>query len=1128
MKINDVSIGKLLKIGFAILMLFVVVLGAIAYYQTDQIHRQTEIIYNHPFQVRRAIGSIKANVLMIHRDMKNLFIALDDKEISQDLSQIENWKYDVFKNIDILYSQYLGPKSDIDSLKNAFIVWNSMREETIRILRSGDIKTAAYRTKNYGVAGNQVNILLQTIQKIDEFSKNKSDKLYKASDNLHDSLANQLILITVIILVLSFLINYFLLGAVLKPTKELTIASKRFQDGDMNVRSTNISKNEFGVLSDSFNKMVESIQVKSELDKKFTDLATLLISEHDIKKFFQSLLNALALNTGSQMAAIYLLSENKKTFEHFESLGLDENSRKSFSAENFDGEFGIALASQEVHHLKQVPDDTRFIFNTVVGQYIPKEIITIPVLANNEVIAVISLSSLDEYSQQDIALINRMQITLSNRIEGILSTQKIKEISDELLRAGAYTRSLIEASIDSFVTIDINGKITDVNKSTEEIIGLSREELIGTEVADYFTYPDHARAGYEKVFREGVVKDYELTILNQNGSTIPVLFNAAVYRDEKNKVIGVFAAARDITEQKKVEKELINLNLELINRSQKLELANLELESQKTELASQSAELLQQNSELEMQKTQLSEASRLKTNFLSNMSHELRTPLNSVIALSGVLSRRLTNKISEEESSYLEVIERNGKQLLNLINDILDISRIEAGREEIEITKFNPCTLVKEVINMIHPQAKQKNIELYFAEGDCDVDIICDERKFRHILQNLIGNAVKFTESGKVEITAVKRLDKIAISIKDTGIGISDENISHIFDEFRQADGSTSRRFGGSGLGLSIAKKYAKLLGGTISVKSKFGVGSEFTLTLPLLYSSENKIVDELQFPKIEQMSKFTHNIPTINPVNKTILLVEDSEPAIIQLKDFLEESGYNILVARDGGTALEIITYTIPDAIILDLMMPDVDGFEVLKKVREFEVTSKIPVLILTAKHITKEELNFLKSNNIKQLIQKGDVNRNELLNVVSSMVNPPVIEIEQSNRKIQTIDGKPIVLVVEDNPDNMMTAKAILADNYIVLEAVDGITGIEMAENYLPNLILMDIALPVLDGITAFQAIRNNARLLNIPVIALTASAMVSDRETILAYGFDAYIAKPIDEKIFFKTINEVLYGK
>ena len=990
MNLKNIKIGTQLIIGFAILLLFVIVLGITSYFQSGQIQLQVETMYNHPLKVRRALGSLEADILSMRLGSRDLMLATNNTEQQAAIQLMEVSAADALQQFTVLKEQYLGPETDVDEAYKAFINWKIAREENTKLALSGHVNKVKESILSTGTVGIYREKMMASIKKIDDFALNKTEVLYANSVELENMLNNQLVLMVVAIILLSLIINYVLLRAVRNPINELIVAAKLFKDGDLAARSSNTSKNEFGKLSASFNSMVENIQMKTQLDEKFALLASLMLSEYDIKKFFQTTLNALAAHTGSQMAAIYLLSDDKKTFNHFESIGVDDNARQSFAADRFEGEFGAVLSTRKVQHLKTIPENSRFVFHTVSGKFIPREIITLPIFADNEVVAIISLASVNVYSQQSILLIDRILVTLCARVEGILAYHKMKE----------------------------------------------------------------------------------------------------------------FSAA--------------------------LEHQNRELDAQKTELASQSAELTEQNTELEMQKNQLGEASRLKTNFLSNMSHELRTPLNSVIALSGVLNRRLSKQIPEEEYSYLEVIERNGKHLLNLINDILDISRIEAGHEEVEITIFNLCNLADEVVSMIEPQAKQKNIGLLKATGDYDGFITSDAAKCRHILQNLISNAVKFTEKGKVEISVVRSELNIAITVSDTGIGISKDHLTHIFDEFRQADSSTSRRFGGTGLGLAIAKKYANLLGGNISVKSTVGNGSEFTLTLPLHYASENKITDG------ETIAGFNHSIhktpfkPVAGLSHKTILLVEDSEPAIIQMIDFLEESGYHILVAHDGAEALAIIDKTIPDAMILDLMMPGIDGFEVLKTIREAEPTAQIPVLILTAKHITKEELKFLKRNNIHQLIQKGDVNRNDLQNAVAAMVSPKTSEPEQPRREFQTIVGNPVVLVVEDNPDNMTTAKAILADKYTVLEATNGYAGIEMAIKHEPHLILMDIELPGLDGITAFKTIRNNTQLQHIPVIALTASAMTSDRETILAHGFDAYIAKPIDAPVFFKTINEVLYGK
>ncbi|MBI2418416.1 MAG: response regulator, partial [Ignavibacteriales bacterium] len=606
---------------------------------------------------------------------------------------------------------------------------------------------------------------------------------------------------------------------------------------------------------------------------------------------------------------VYLLSADKSAYEQFVLIGTCESAKQSFSADLFEGEFGLALSSRKMQHIKNIPETTRFVFQTVQGNVIPSEIITIPVLAGNEVVAVISLASIKPYSRQALKIIDALQVALGARVTSILAYRKMKSLTE--------------------------------------------------------------------------------TLKEQNS----------------------------------------------------------ELEIQKTELETQSSELAQQNVALELHKQQLDEANRQKTIFLSNMSHELRTPLNSVIALSGVLNRRLAGTIPDEEHSYLEVIERNGKNLLALINDILDISRIESGRIELDLNVFNGNNLVSEIISMILPQAHQKGIALLHAATVTDIEIHSDPDKCRHILQNLIANAVKFTEAGKVEITTSRVDENFVVSVADTGIGIAEEHLPHIFEEFRQADGSTSRKFGGTGLGLAIAKKYAMLLGGSISAKSTKGAGSEFTLTLPLNCVPGSKNIGVVQKTEIKPALTSQPLVDRNLAAAKTILLVEDSEPAIIQIMDILEESGYKVLVAHDGAEALEIIGQTIPDAMILDLMMPGIDGFAVLSTIREEERTAHIPVLILTAKHISKDELKFLKRNNVYQLIQKGDVNRSELLNTVTAMVFPAHTEpAAPRNRSI--IEGRPLILIVEDNPDNMKTAKALLGDKFELLEATDGNAAIQMAK--------------------------------------------------------------------------------
>ncbi|MDO9510623.1 MAG: response regulator [Bacteroidales bacterium] len=560
-----------------------------------------------------------------------------------------------------------------------------------------------------------------------------------------------------------------------------------------------------------------------------------------------------------------------------------------------------------------------------------------------------------------------------------------------------------------------------------------------------------------------------------------------------------------------------------IEMSEQLEIQNSELEAQKNELQTMTDELNEQNTELEQQKQQLGEVSRLKTNFLSNMSHELRTPLNSVIALSGVLNRRLAKKIGTEEHSYLGVIERNGKHLLDLINDILDISRIESGKVEVEKNSFNISTLVSELVTMIKPQADQKLVGLNFIDSKKEIILESDYNKCLHILQNIIGNAVKFTEKGSVDIIAKVENGHARLTISDTGIGMSKDDILTIFDEFRQADGSNSRKYGGTGLGLSIAKKYAELIGVRIKVASQLGKGSEFTLIIPLKATySEKEIVS---IP--HEMIPGNHYSKMSNTERKAILLVEDTEAIVIQMLDILDEENYTVKVARNGNEALDYLLNETPDAVILDLMMPGMDGFEVLRQIRNRKQTADLPVLILTAKILSKEELSVIKNNNAHQLIQKGKVTKENLLEAIMLLM----LKKEENDAEIKAevfpvhVNGKPKILAIEDNKDNMLALKALIGEKSTFIEAFDGFEGIEKAKEHLPHLIFMDIAMPRKNGFETFKEIRKIAELKHIPVIVVTSSAMRGDKSYFLDFGFNGYISKPINPELLNKEINEWL---
>ncbi|PKM39233.1 MAG: hybrid sensor histidine kinase/response regulator [Firmicutes bacterium HGW-Firmicutes-9] len=988
MKQSNLKIASQINIWLTVLIVLLAGFVVSTFFSLDMLWQNTKSLYEHPLTVRRAVGDIEVDVLYIHNRM--LHLVQDDHTESPDtlIAEIDALETDIYRQLDILYDRYLGPMSDLDAISASVAQWSTIRAETIRLYHTGDLETAQLRVEDQGVDGAQTSLIMENLIQVSAFAMNKGDTFFNDARTTRSDNLIRISLLSVGVLIIMLVAGFLLRRGILPPLTELTNAADSMRQGKLDARVRFRSRNELGTLSASFNSMAGTIQSEMAYRENLASITTALSATADLRSFCQQLLKTLIPSTDSQMGAVYLLEETRQRFVPFESLGAVPASLRPFANAAFEGEFGYAVTTQKIRHITDIPEDVPVVFSSVSGDYRAKEIITIPILNGSDVVAVVSLASIKNYSRESIRLIEGAHSELSARIAALIGWQRILEMSERLQRA------------------------------------------------------------------------------------------------------------------------------------------NQELQQQSKELEMQTSELTEQNTELELQKKQLDEASRLKTNFLSNMSHELRTPLNSVIALTGVLRRRLTNAIPAEEFSYLEVIERNGKALLSLINDILDISRIEAGREVIEIEPFSVHASVRDLIDLIMPQAEQKGISLTLDPSD-DVRITSDADKFRHIMQNLIGNAVKFTEQGGVRVAIRAQRSNVSVTVTDTGIGVSKEELPHIFDEFRQADGSTSRRFGGAGLGLAISKKYADLLGGIIQVKSTPGQGSEFTLTLPL--ETDASVNFSLPVREVEAEAETTSSLTEADSdfSQKTVLLVEDNESAIIQMQDLVGTIGCRVQTARNAEEAFQIIAQAIPDAMILDLMMPDVDGFKVLETLRNAEITAHVPVLILTAKQISKDELHFLKRNNIHQLIQKGDVNVHALKNAITGMFRK---QVKPAPSIVHHMDKNavPTVLIVEDNPDNMTTIKALLTEKFIALGAPDAKACFELLTEHSPDVILMDIALPDISGIDAFHQIRKLARFQKTPVIALTASVMRQDRERILAHGFNGFIPKPIDEKEFHRVINEVLYGK
>ncbi len=480
-----------------------------------------------------------------------------------------------------------------------------------------------------------------------------------------------------------------------------------------------------------------------------------------------------------------------------------------------------------------------------------------------------------------------------------------------------YARSLIEASLDPLFTISVEGKITDFNHASLEVTGLKREKLINTDFKTYFTEPEEAQKVYQQIFDKGFVDAYPLVI--KDHKLTAVLLNGSVYKNDKGLVIGAVVVARDITTQNKIEKELIEAKVFAEKATKTAEDAQLKAES-----ATQIAE----------------DAVKSKQQFLSNMSHEIRTPMNAIIGFTKVV---LKTVLDEKQREYIEAIKISGDALIVLINDILDLAKVDSGKMVFEKAPFKMSFSIAAMLHLFETKIQEKNLTL-IRKYDEDIPevLIGDPARLHQIILNLMSNAVKFTNRGNITISIdllseSKKDVTIEFAISDTGIGIAENKITSIFENFQQATTGTSRIYGGTGLGLAIVKKLIESQNGSIQVQSVLGKGSTFSFRLKFLKTNEN----------VETILPYFHKEDQIKGIK--ILVVEDIPLNQLLMKTLLDDFGFKSEIAVNGKIAVEKVKNNKYDIILMDLQMPEMNGFDATKFIRN-ELKSQIPIIALTA----------------------------------------------------------------------------------------------------------------------------------------------------------------------------------
>jgi two-component system, sensor histidine kinase and response regulator len=701
------------------------------------------------------------------------------------------------------------------------------------------------------------------------------------------------------------------------------------------------------------------------------------------------------------------------------------------------------------------------------------------------------------------------QITILHREEDTPDRQTISKPGELLAEERFLLRTLDDNIPDKIYFKDIHSRFIQVNRAAARWWGFEEpKQVVGKTDFDLFTQ-EHAQEAFDDeqaIIRSGeaLVGKLEKETRIDGQITWASTTKMPIY-DDTGQIIGTFGISRDVTEQKQTEEALRNERLQLEQRT----IDNLRLYE-----------------EAQHARAIADAANQSKSEFLANMSHEIRTPMNAIL---GLIQLVLDTDLDTTQRNYLQRILVSSKALLGILNDILDYSKIEANKIALEEMDFNLEEILRNTAELFSIGAEEKENELVF-EMDPDVPkaLHGDPLRLGQILNNLVGNAVKFTTQGTIHVRVKLVKDtpggnRLQFSVQDTGIGMTEPQINRLFQAFQQADSSTTRKFGGTGLGLTISKRLVTMMGGKIGVQSVEGQGSLFYFTIPLCPACKQPVL-----PGVESLR------------GMKILVVDDQEICRLAIARILDAQAFNTSLASSGSLGLETYLQAARcgcpfKLLLIDWKMPEMDGLELARRIRELTPPTEQPPIIIMVSAAGRE-----------QVVQAvGDIQIDAILNkpITPSQLFDTIVDLQTGetvtanpqpqNRPLELFEkSQPIhgarVLVVEDNPTNQLVAKGFLEKMALSVDiADDGLEAVEKVAAQDYALVFMDLQMPKLDGFEATRRIRAMQRCAHLPIIAMTAAVLQEDRAASEAAGMNGFITKPIDPDELVSTLLKWLAG-
>ncbi len=686
---------------------------------------------------------------------------------------------------------------------------------------------------------------------------------------------------------------------------------------------------------------------------------------------------------------------------------------------------------------------------------------------------------------------NEISSHSEDEIGGLASS--FNHLLHQIIHSEKRYRDVFENSPSGMFQSTPGGELLTANPAMARIFGYeSAQDMMNSrpDVKEVFWVDGSQReALLEFLLVYGDISAYETRCYKTDGSIIYVNLHVKGIKDNVGQIEYLEGNLEDITARKLAEEALKRLNTELEER------------------------VNERTCELAAARDEAEAATRAKSEFLANMSHEIRTPMNGVLGLTHLA---LKTQLNPKQTDYLSKIENQARNLLEIINDILDYSKIESGKLTIENTTFNLEELISNILNLVGQQAEDKGLELnLYVDQEIPHYLEGDPLRLQQVLLNLTHNAIKFTEKGEVTLyvkslgetwNEKERSLQLQFIIQDTGIGLTEEQQSKLFQSFTQADSSITRKYGGTGLGLAISRRLVELMGGEIALKSNYGQGSTFYFTISL---------------QVQEEKQNQYAIPLSQLKGLRVMIVDDNETSREILQSYLVTFGFQVVMAATGFEALRIIEEQADQPfqlLLIDWKMPGMDGVETIDRIRTLWGDVALTSIIMVSAYDLDEIRHITNNLDIGGYMTKP-VSPSQLLDKIMSVFGT---QAEHWNLAPQEISDCPAlpnlnghrILLVEDNPINQQVAEEIISESGMIVTITEnGSEALQTLATEVFDLILMDLQMPVMDGFEATRAIRNQERFKLLPIIAMTAHAMSGDRERCLKAGMNDHISKPID---------------